>query len=59
MRRPHRPERHASRVYREGLDWERLRRSVLAVPGYEREPGLLERYLTKRARTKARTPGSG
>ena len=40
---PHRPECHASRAYREGLDWERLRRSVLAVPGYEREPVLLAR----------------
>ena len=40
---PHRPERHASRAYREGLDWERLRRSVLAVTGYEREPVLLTR----------------
>ena len=40
---PHRPERHASRAYREGLDWERLRRSVLAVPGYGREPVLLMR----------------
>ena len=37
------PERHASRTYREGLDWERMRRSVLAVPGYENEPVLLAR----------------
>ena len=40
---PDHPERHASRAYREGLDWERLRRSVLAVPGYENEPALLVR----------------
>ena len=39
----HRPERHASRAYREGLDWESLRRSVLAVPGHEGEPVLLAR----------------
>ena len=40
---PASPERHASRAYREGLDWERMRRSVLAVPGYENEPVLLAR----------------
>ena len=40
---PDHPERHASRAYREGLDWERSRRSVLAVPGYEDEPALLVR----------------
>ena len=40
---PRHPERHASRAYREGLDWERLRRSVLAVPGYGKEPVLLTR----------------
>ena len=40
---PSRPGRHASRAYREGLDWERMRRSVLAVPGYESEPVLLAR----------------
>ena len=38
-----RPDRHASRAYREGLDWERVRRSVLAVPRYETEPVLLAR----------------
>ena len=37
------PERHASRAYREGLDWERMRRSVLAVPSYGNEPVLLAR----------------
>ena len=40
---PDHPERHATRAYREGLDWERLRGSVLAVPGYEKEPALLVR----------------
>ena len=40
---PGNPERHASRAYREGLDWERMRRSVLAVPSYENEPALLAR----------------
>ena len=40
---PGNPERHASRAYREGLDWERMRRSVLAVPSYENEPVLLTR----------------
>lgn len=38
-----RPDRHASRAFREGLDWERVRRSVLAVPRYETEPVLLAR----------------
>ena len=40
---PDHPERHATRAYREGLDWERLKRSALAVPGYEKEPALLVR----------------
>ena len=40
---PGNPERHASRAYREGLDWARMRRSVLAVRGYESEPALLAR----------------
>ena len=40
---PGNPERHASRAYREGLDWARMRRSVLAVLGYESEPALLAR----------------
>ena len=40
---PGNPERHASRAYREGLDWERMRQSVLAVPGHESEPVLLAR----------------
>ena len=40
---PNRPERHASRAYREGLDWESARRSVLAVPDHERQPVLLAR----------------
>ena len=40
---PGNPERHASHAYREGFDWERMRRSVVAVPGYESEPVLLAR----------------
>ena len=40
---PSRPERHATRAYREGLDWEHLRQSVLAGPGYATEPVLLAR----------------
>ena len=36
-------DRHASRAYREGLDWERTRRSVLAAPGHEEVPLLLAR----------------
>ena len=40
---PMSPARHASRAYREGLDWERTRRSVLAAPGHEEVPLLLAR----------------
>jgi len=40
---PGEPERHASRAYREGLDWEGVRRSILAVPESRREPELLVR----------------
>ena len=52
---PHHPGRHASRAYREGLDWESLRRSVLAVPGYEREPVLLARLAEAEWRLRHRT----
>ena len=37
------PEHHASRAYREGLDWEGGRRSTLAVPESDRAPELLVR----------------
>ena len=40
---PQRPKRHASWAYRQCLDWERLKRSVLAVPEYAAEPALLAR----------------
>ena len=36
---PSRPERHATRAYREGLDWGRLRQSVLAVHGLRERAG--------------------
>ena len=42
---PGNPERHASRAYREGFDWE--------------HPGLLERFLATRARATAPVPLSG
>ena len=51
---PSRPERHASRAYREGLDWERLRRSVLSVPGYEKVPALLVRLAEAQWRLRER-----
>ena len=51
---PAKPERHASRAYREGLDWERMRRSVLAVPGYESEPVLLARLAEAHWRLRER-----
>ena len=51
---PGNPERHASRAYREGLDWERMRRSVLAAPGYENEPVLLARLAEAHWRLRGR-----
>ena len=47
---PGNPELHASRAYQEGFDWERMRRSVVAVPGYESEPVLLARLAEARWR---------
>ena len=47
---PRHPGRHASGAYREGLDWEHLKRSVLAVPGHEREPILLARLAEAECR---------
>ena len=51
------PGRHASRVYREGLDWGGVRRSVLSVSGHETEPVLLARlaeaYWRLRERARA------
>ena len=52
---PIRPDRHASRAYREGLDWERTRRSVLAVPGHEETPVLLARLAEAQWRLRDRT----
>ena len=40
---PSRPERYAIRASHEGLDWEHLRQSVVAVPGYATERVLLAR----------------
>ena len=48
------PGRHASRAYREGLDWERMRRSVLAAPGHESEPVLLARLAEAHWRLRER-----
>ena len=52
---PVRPERHASRAYREGLDWESLRRSVVAITGYEKEPVLITRLAEAEWRLRNRT----
>ena len=51
---PGNPGRHASRAYREGLDWEGMRRSVLAVPRYETEPVLLARLAEAHWRMRER-----
>ena len=40
---PAHPERHASWAYRQGQDWENLKRSVLRVPEHETTPVLLTR----------------
>ena len=52
---PANPERHASRAYREGLDWESTRRSVLAVPSHEKEPVLLARLAETHWRLRERS----
>ena len=52
---PRHPDRHASRAWLEGLDWERLRRSVRAVPEWEREPVLLARLAEAEWRLRNRT----
>ena len=52
---PRHPDHHASRAWLEGLDWERLRRSVLAVPEWEREPVLLARLAEAEWRLRDRT----
>ena len=51
---PMNPDRHASRAYREGLDWERMRRSVLAAPGHEEAPVLIARLAEAQWRLRAR-----
>ena len=56
---PSRPERHASRAYREGLDWERVRRSVLAVADHERQPVLLARLAEAEWRLRNRVQAVG
>ena len=40
---PVHPERHASWAYRQGQDWENVKRSVLGVPEHETTPVLLTR----------------
>ena len=52
---PSHPDRHASRAYREGLDWERMRRSILAVPDHEETPVLLARLAEAQWRLRDRT----
>lgn len=52
---PTNPGRHASRAFREGLDWERMRRSVLAVPGHENAPVLIARLAEAHWRLRDRS----
>ena len=40
---PGRPERHPSAAFLRGLDWQSVKRSVLATPDYEAAPALLAR----------------
>ena len=51
---PIHPDHHVSRAYREGLDWERMRRSVLAVPDHEETPVLLARLAEAQWRLRDR-----
>ena len=48
-------ERHVSWIYRQCLDWERVRASVLAVPAYAEAPVLLERLAEAEWRLRERT----
>ena len=52
---PVRPERHASWAYRQGRDWENLKRSVLGVPEHEPTPVLLTRLAEAEYRLGDRT----
>ena len=52
---PVHPERHASWAYRQGRDWENLKRSVLGVPEHETTPVLLTRLAEAEYRLGDRT----
>ncbi len=52
---PVHPERHASWAYRQGRDWENLKRSVLGVPEHETTPVLLTRLAEAKYRLGDRT----
>lgn len=52
---PARPKRHASWAYLQGQDWANLKRSVLAVQGYETAPVLLGRLAEAEWRQGNRT----
>ncbi len=52
---PVHPELHASWAYRQGQDWENLKRSVLDVPEHETTPALLARLAEAEYRLGDRT----
>ncbi len=54
---PVHPERHASWAYRQGQDWENVKRSVLGVPEHETTPVLLTRLAEAEYRLGYRTRG--
>lgn len=56
---PNCPEHHASRAYRAGLDWEGVKRSVLAVPEHEGEAVLLVRLAEAHLRLRDRAAAIG
>ena len=56
---PVHPELHASWAYRQGQDWENLKRSVLGVPEHETTPVLLMRLAEAEYRLGDRTRAIG
>ena len=52
---PEYPDRHASFAFEQARDWQRLKQSVLAVPGFRMQPVLLARLARAESRLADRT----